>query len=207
MATGVRNETAAAEQWEITLCPRGCGGVLRPDEDDLWCAECGYTGDGTLPQEADGEVDSSGSWENVVFPETHVVRIYRCMHYYTARPEFEPIDIHVTVLPTTAATQKKGKRWRLLGIYGGRSAFWPDDLSPQMKKGGGMRKGAVTIRQELRLAILEAICIRLEVKPEQVVGLKAIIQADTIAHKRVYDREDRSLEVFTNGTSVQNQAS
>lgn len=199
MATQTEIQETDSNLWRINLCPRGCDSILRPYFDELKCLQCGYEGDGSLPHRGDDMEGNAAGWDSEIFPQTYTITIYRCEHYYTAKPEFESLDLNITVQETTVATQKKGKKWRLLGIYGGSGAFWADDLAPQTRKSGGMRKGGVTIRTELRQAILDAICVRLEATPEEITGALSVIQADTVTHKKNYDRNNRASLNGLNG--------
>lgn len=182
------------DQWKLLLCPRCLESKLKKQGEDYFCTWCSYSGDGTLPEMGKQPGANNGPWETDKFPERHVVTIYRCQPQYMAKPEFESMDINITVMPTTSATQKRGRKWRLLGISGSKDSWWPDDLSPQTNGKGYIGKEALKVRRELRQAISDAICLKLEATPDEINGLKTIITADTLAHKQTYDK-DRELHV------------
>lgn len=164
---------------------------LRQHYDDLVCVACGYEGDGQPVLLGHEPEMRQARWDYGMFPQTHVITIYRCRSYFTSKPEFEPLDIHVTVEPTGQRMQNKGRKWKLLGLYGGEGAYWPDDLSPQTRAKGGISKMQGNIRQELRQAILEAICIRLGALESEIVGLPKVIRADTMRVNPDYDKGQR----------------
>lgn len=162
---------AMAVQTKTMPCPK-CGNPLAESRlngsiySNYECL-CGYEGDGTLPTVATEDL----GWESIQqqHKELLTATIYRQIGEWCGWPNIAQHTFQFVVEETSAALRKKGRPWRLLGVFG---------LMELPSQYTGL-KHVTRQRSEIRRAAQAAICMALHAKPEDVIGLKSIVNYAT----------------------------
>lgn len=153
-------------------CPK-CGNGLVPSRlrgsmyPDFEC-RCGYEGNGAPPAKTTDvpkEYDHSETFRGARLKAT----VYQQMGDWVHSPRIKEYPFEFIVQETTLASKKKGRHWRLLGVYGLNDIML--DYQGLRKKNG--QKAA------LKRAAQQAICLALHAKPHEVIALDRIVSYST----------------------------